>query len=139
MDHITDKSGNRLDALSDAAGPQDVYEISVNSCRRLVSCNSIWYFEGMVNSIKPMWALLLGSHYGFILGFVWDTKTCLPQVTSQDVIGVRCEIWRDSLLKPMESEQQDPLKDRKNLLGTTNLSLYEIRDEGSTATSKYSF
>jgi hypothetical protein len=146
MDNIPDdKSGNRLDAQSDALGPQDVYEITVDSCQYLVSWpdqrgHSTWYFEGMVNSIKPMWALLFGRYNGFILGFVWVTKTSLSQVTSQDVIGVRCEVWEaQSILRSMESEQQDLTKDSRNLLGKTTLSVYEIQDEGSTATFKYSF
>ena len=141
-----DKSGNSLAAQSDARGPQDVYEISLDSCRHLISWrdhmrgHTIWFFDGMVNSIKPMWALLFGRYNDYILGFVWVTKTSLSQVTSQDVIGVRCEVWpAQSILRSMELEQQDLTKYSRNLLGTTTLSFYEIQNEGSTATFKYSF
>jgi hypothetical protein len=149
MDNTPDefKSGNRLDTLSDARDPQDVYEISVDSCRYLIDWRdnrgrSIWYYKGMINSIKPMWALMLGSHKGFILGFIWNTKISLSQVTSQDVIGVRCEVWwTQTILESMDSEQQGLFKDSRNLLGRTVLSIWKIRDEGSSTTfkCKYSF
>jgi hypothetical protein len=129
-------SDNGVDELSYDYGSQDVYEISLDSCRHLVGWPGVgwqpdWFYEGMINSVKPMWALRFGRQNGRILGFVWDTKTSLPQVTSQDVIGVRCELWETwSIFQFMTSEQRTLFKDSRNFLGKTTLSMGEIWDKG---------
>jgi hypothetical protein len=140
-------SGKILNEQSDnfrIFGPQAVYEISLDYCEHLVIFKpgtTMWYWDGMVNSIKPMWAIMLTDpmHDSYILGFVWDTKTSLSQVTSRDIIGVRCEVWHARhILQTMASEEQALIRDSRNFLGRTSLSIEEIQDEGSSATFKYS-